>query len=208
MDLRVLTLALGTDLAQCRLVGRGLGNRQAGVPRSFALCLLHEHGQHQRHQQTAEECLVLRADPALLAEIVEPLPEDVKLLAQRDPVHRRHHSASTASTRPVAPRPVHRFALDPLPVSEVPPRTDVPVRPTRREVEPQFLGDNAGLVVDLDLGRVPVGQVRIVERRGIAGDHHFARQQLQEAEEHDMVIVRVVKTVATLRQPARRLHVD
>ncbi len=95
VDLRVRALALGAGLARCRLVGRGLGARQAGVPRFLARGLLHEHGQHQ---QAAEEHLALRADLALLAEIVEPRPEGVEFLAHRDRVHRRHHSASTAMT--------------------------------------------------------------------------------------------------------------
>ena len=69
-----------------------------------------------------------------------------------------------------------------------------------------FSVHHAGLVVDLDLQRAPVGQVLVVEPARIAGDHHRTGQRLQDAEKRDMVGVRVVEAVAALR-PARRLHV-
>ena len=80
------------------------------------------------------------------------------------------------------------------------------MNPVGLEVEPQLLGDDAGLVVDLDFERAPAVQVRVVERRGIAGDHHLAGQRLQDAQKLDMVVVRAVEAVAALR-PARRLHI-
>ena len=104
------------------------------------------------------------------------------------------------------PMPAFGVALDALAVGVVPARTAVPVRAARLEVEPQLLGDDTGLVVDLDLERAPAGQMFVVEPGGITGDHHLAGQRLQDPEERDMVGVRVVEAVAATR-PARRLHV-
>ena len=100
VDFRVRALALRARPACSRFVRPGLGPRQAGVHRTLARGLLHEHGQHQlhQHQQATEKHLALRADLALFAEFLEPLLAGFKLLAQRDRVYRWDCSASTAIT--------------------------------------------------------------------------------------------------------------
>ena len=114
------------------------------------------------------------------------------------------------TARPVASphstAPVRRLALDRLAVGEVPSGEGRPVHPVRREVEPQLLGDDAGLVVDLNLLRAPLAEVFVVEPRRIAGNHHRTGQRLQNAEKRDMVGVRILEAVAALRL-ARRLHI-
>ena len=73
------------------------------------------------------------------------------------------------------------------------------------EVGPQLLGDDAGLVVDLELERAPVGQVFVAEPGRISGNQHRTGHRLQDTEKRDMVGVRIVEAVAALRL-ARRLH--
>ena len=81
-----------------------------------------------------------------------------------------------------------------------------------REVEPQLLGAHAALVHYLQFQFLPTGEALIVERRGVAGENHGARQLLQQLQQLEVVCLVVIKAIAPIGAASlvqiRRIAVD
>ena len=61
------------------------------------------------------------------------------------------------------------------------------MHPVGREVEPHDLGPHLGLGRHLQRQTAPARQHLVIERRGMARDHHLAGQILEQVQERDMV---------------------
>ena len=220
-----LALAVGARAGDGGLVLRGLRGGFAGVGAVLWGVALHEdrHQHLQEHQQGLDQGAAFGRDLAVGAQLGEAALQRAELLAQGlfvdarhrprrlrlglDGHQRREHRESLARwQRAIAPTPVLRLAPDALPVGVVLAGVVRPMHPIGREVKPQLLGPHAALVHHLELKALPTREALIVQRRGVAGENHVARQTFKQLEKLEVVPFLVIKAIAAART-ARRVQI-
>ena len=148
----------------------------------------------------------VRTRPVGAPDDIELGPTVVQLGPQGGGLHRhdcRHHRLTLGNRHlPVARCPAVGLALDALPVGGVPAGIADPVRPAGCEVEPHHLGAHLGLGRHLQRDPPPVRQHRVIERRGMARDHHQTGQPLEQVKQSTMVSRSVVMAVTPVRAPS------
>ena len=225
----LLALALGTGLARSGVVLGCLRGGFAGIPAVLGRASLHEHGheQFEEHQHGLEQGAAFRAHLPFGAKALETRLQRVEFFPKRLPVDTGHdrlirrmaggswllvffnfngkHGRQYRQTfRPgqclVASCPVGGFALDLLSVGKVPTRVAGPMDSIHDEVEPEFFSTHTVVVHDLKFDASPPLEQLLIQCRGVAGDHHLARQCLEKFQQFDMIRFFVVEPVSAGRR--------